>query len=76
MLTAEGDKKQVPVYFVSWILQGIELKYSLIEKFTLSLVQTARQLRTYFQAHLITVLTDQPIRQILMEQKNFVQITK
>ncbi|GKC61162.1 reverse transcriptase domain-containing protein [Tanacetum coccineum] len=37
-----------------------------MEKLVLSLVFTAKRLQRYFQAHLIAVITDQPIKQIIL----------
>lgn len=36
----------------------------MIEKFALALVIAARRLRSYFQAHEVTVLIDQPLKKI------------
>nr|GEV31681.1 reverse transcriptase domain-containing protein [Tanacetum cinerariifolium] len=44
---------------------GPELNYSPMEKLVLSLVFAAKRLRRYFQAHPITVITDQPIKQVM-----------
>nr|GFC24968.1 reverse transcriptase domain-containing protein [Tanacetum cinerariifolium] len=55
----------MPVYFISRALQGPELNYSPMEKLVLSLVFAAKRLRRYFQAHPITVITDQPIKQVM-----------
>nr|GEV39818.1 reverse transcriptase domain-containing protein [Tanacetum cinerariifolium] len=50
----------------SWtIKEGPRLNYTPIEKLVLSLVFAAKRLRWYFQAHPITVITDQPIKQIM-----------
>nr|GEU39407.1 reverse transcriptase domain-containing protein [Tanacetum cinerariifolium] len=54
---------QTPIYFISRALQGPELNYSPMEKLVLSLGFAAKRLRRYFQAHPITVITDQPIKQ-------------
>ncbi|GKB50805.1 reverse transcriptase domain-containing protein [Tanacetum coccineum] len=56
---------QTPVYFVSHALQGPELNYTPMEKLVLALVFVAKRLRRYFQAHPISVITDQPIKQII-----------
>nr|CAN65306.1 hypothetical protein VITISV_042320 [Vitis vinifera] len=45
-------KEQKPIYYVSRALADVE-------------TSTAQKLRTYFQAHLVVVLTDQPLRNIL-----------
>ncbi|GKB71436.1 reverse transcriptase domain-containing protein [Tanacetum coccineum] len=44
---------------------GPKLSYTPMEKLVLSLVFAAKRLRRYFQAHLIAVITDQPIKQIM-----------
>ncbi|XP_061372971.1 uncharacterized protein LOC133315384 [Gastrolobium bilobum] len=64
-LVRELKEGQLPVYFVSKVLQGAELRYQQVEKVALTLIFAARRLRPYFQCHLITVRTNQPIRQIL-----------
>ncbi|MCI77245.1 gag-pol polyprotein, partial [Trifolium medium] len=48
----EGEEK--PVYFVSRVFQGAEVRYQKIEKLSLAVVVTARRLRHYFQSHKIT----------------------
>ncbi|GJU54404.1 reverse transcriptase domain-containing protein [Tanacetum coccineum] len=65
VLMTERGAVQTPVYFVSRALQGPELNYTPMEKLVLSLVFAAKRLRRYFQAHLIVVITDQPIKQII-----------
>ncbi|XP_071708616.1 uncharacterized protein [Rutidosis leptorrhynchoides] len=66
----------MPIYFVSKALSGSELNYRPIEKLVYALVVTARRLRRYFQAHPITVLTDQPIRQLLYKPEISGRLTK
>ncbi|GJY09861.1 reverse transcriptase domain-containing protein, partial [Tanacetum coccineum] len=65
VLMTEKDTVQMPVYFVSRVLQGPELNYSPMEKLVLSLVFDAKRLQRYFQAHPIAVITDQPFKQIM-----------
>nr|GEY27407.1 reverse transcriptase domain-containing protein [Tanacetum cinerariifolium] len=65
VLMTERGTTQTPIYFISRALQGPELNYSPIEKLVLSLVFAAKRLRGYFQAHPITVITDQPIKQVM-----------
>ncbi|GJU85415.1 reverse transcriptase domain-containing protein [Tanacetum coccineum] len=65
VLMTERGIVQTPVYFVSRALQGPELNYTPMEKLILALIFTAKRLRRYFQAHPITVITDQPIKQII-----------
>ncbi|XP_061358153.1 uncharacterized protein LOC133302401 [Gastrolobium bilobum] len=59
------EEGQKPVYFISKVLQGAELRYQQVEKVALTLIFAARRLRPYFQCHPIIVRTNQPIRQVL-----------
>nr|GEY65947.1 reverse transcriptase domain-containing protein [Tanacetum cinerariifolium] len=65
VLLTERGRIQTPVYFISRVLQGLELNYSPMEKLVLSLVFAAKRLRRYFQAHPIAIITDQPIKQVM-----------
>ncbi|GJS36547.1 reverse transcriptase domain-containing protein [Tanacetum coccineum] len=46
-------------------LRGLELNYTSMEKLVLALVHASKRLKSYFQAHPIIVITDQPIQQVL-----------
>ncbi|GJY47597.1 reverse transcriptase domain-containing protein [Tanacetum coccineum] len=46
VLIAEMEGKQIPVYFVSRVLQGAELNYPTLEKVTLTLIHATRRLRS------------------------------
>lgn len=76
ILTVERERKQRPVYFVSRALQGPELNYPTLEKLVLSLIYAAWQLRRYFQAHQIEVLTNCPIKQILLKPETLGRLAK
>ena len=52
------DEKLRPVFFVSKSLIDAETRYSHLERAALALRTTAQELRPYFQAHPIVVLTD------------------
>ena len=65
VLVTVRERKHLPIYYLSKTLQGAEKKYAEIEKFDLALINASRRLRPYFQAHSITVLTDQPLKQVL-----------
>nr|KYP44258.1 Retrovirus-related Pol polyprotein from transposon 17.6 [Cajanus cajan] len=64
-LMQTDGKKQIPIHFISRVLQATEKRYQTIEKLILALITSARQLRPYFQSHQIVVKTDYPIKQIL-----------
>ncbi|GJW23569.1 reverse transcriptase domain-containing protein [Tanacetum coccineum] len=65
VLLVERNGRQMPIHYVSQSLQGAEVNYTLMEKLALALVHAARRLRRYFQGHVIKVVTDKPINQIL-----------
>ncbi|XP_027910365.1 uncharacterized protein LOC114169424 [Vigna unguiculata] len=67
MLVRECGGDQKPMYFVSKVLHGAEVRYPTIEKATLAVVVSARRLRHYFQNHSVKVMTDLPIRYILQK---------
>ncbi|CAL8112752.1 unnamed protein product [Prunus armeniaca] len=61
------EKAELPIFYVSKALQSAELRYPPLEQLALALVVSARRLRPYFQAHEITVLTNQPLQQVLQK---------
>lgn len=65
VLIREDGKDQCPVYFVSKVLHGAEVRYSEVEKIALALVNAARRLRPYFLNHTIVVRADHPLSSIL-----------
>ncbi|XP_016177618.1 uncharacterized protein LOC107619895 [Arachis ipaensis] len=67
VLVREEGKIQQPVNFVSKALQGVELKYSMLENLAYALLTFSRRLRQYFQGHQIIVRTDQAIWQVLQK---------
>ncbi|GJY73717.1 reverse transcriptase domain-containing protein [Tanacetum coccineum] len=76
VLAAKRNKGWTPIYFISRVLQGAELNYPALEKLVLALVHAARRLRRYFQAHTITILTNTPIKQILIGPKKTGRVAK
>ncbi|KAK2998488.1 hypothetical protein RJ639_022878 [Escallonia herrerae] len=69
VLVREDDGIKKPIYYVSKILQDVETRYSKIDKIALAFIISARRLRLYFQCHTIVVLTDQPLRKVLLNPK-------
>ncbi|XP_073014631.1 uncharacterized protein [Primulina eburnea] len=65
VLIKEEGTDQKPIYYVSHALRGAEVKYSEMEKISLTLVMTARKLRPYFLSHPIVVLTNSPLGRIM-----------
>ncbi|WJZ81028.1 hypothetical protein VitviT2T_000891 [Vitis vinifera] len=60
-----SPKEQKPIYYVSRALADVETRYSKMELMTLALRSAAQKLCPYFQAHSVVVLTNQPLRNIL-----------
>ena len=64
-LIKEEGRVQKPVYYTSQALRGVEGRYPIMEKLAFALVTTSRKLRHYFQAHIINVLTDHPLKKAM-----------
>ncbi|KAL0458302.1 UNVERIFIED_CONTAM: hypothetical protein Slati_0457400 [Sesamum latifolium] len=65
VLIREEEGKQLPIYYVSKVLNGAEGRYTPVEKMALALVITARRLRPYFLPHPIGVKSNIPLKQTL-----------
>ena len=59
------DQVQRPIYFITKVLQGPEVKA--LEKAALAVVFSARRLRHYFQSFTVIVMTNLPIRKVLQK---------
>ena len=64
-LIREEGKIQKPVYYTRKALRGAKGRYPPMEKLAFSLITAARKLRHYFQAHVINVLTDHPLKKAM-----------
>ena len=64
-LVREEGRVQKPVYYTSRALRGAEARYPKIEKLASALITTSRKLRHYFQAHVINVMTDHPLKKAM-----------
>ena len=64
-LIREEQKIQKPVYYTSKALRGAEGRYQLIEKLAFALITTSRKLRHYFEAHVINVMTNHPLKKAM-----------
>ena len=61
----DSDFEEKPIYFISNVFRGAELRYQKIERLALAIVATIRKLRPYFQGHMIVVKFNYPIKQVL-----------
>ena len=58
---------QKPIYFVSKVSLGPEVRYQAIEKAVVTVVFSARRVRYYFQSFTVIVMTDLPICKVLQK---------
>jgi len=65
VLAQYQDQIHKPIYFVSKVLQGLEVRYQALEKAALAVVFSARRLRHYFQSFTVLVMNDLPIQKVL-----------
>ncbi|CAL9001703.1 unnamed protein product [Prunus brigantina] len=75
-LFQEENYLQQHIFYVSKSLIDTEKRYTPAEKLVLALVVAKRKLRQYFEAHTITVLTNQPIKAILSRPDLLGRVTK
>ena len=64
-LVREEGRVQKLVYYTSRALRGAEGRYPQIEKLAFTLITTSRKLRHYFQAHVINIMTDHPLKKAM-----------
>ena len=64
-LVRNDGGSQRPVYFISRAFRRAEERYPRMEKLALALITAARKLKPYFQAHMIVVLSDQPLKKVM-----------
>ncbi|XP_075645346.1 uncharacterized protein LOC142616358 [Castanea sativa] len=64
-LIREEGKIQKPIYYISKALKGAEGRYLPMEKLAFLLITAARKLRPYFQAHVINILTNHPLKKAM-----------
>ena len=64
VLIRDDNGLQRPVYYVSKSLHKAEVKYLSLEKAILAVVHATRKLPHYFQAHIVVVLTQLPLKSV------------
>ena len=64
-LIREERRIQKTVYYTSRVLMGVEGRYTMMEKLAFALIIASRKLRHYFQAHIINVLTNHPLKKVM-----------
>ena len=64
-LVRKERKIQKPVYYTSKALRGAEGRYPQMEKLAFALITVSRKLRHYFEAHVINVMMDHPLKKVM-----------
>ena len=67
---------QNPIYYISKVLHEAEVRYPRLQKLIYSLIVAVKRLQPYFQAHSTIVLTDQPLKAVLMSPDTFGRMAK
>ncbi|WZY69704.1 hypothetical protein YC2023_001944 [Brassica napus] len=75
VLIKEDRGEQRSVFYMSRRMTGPETRYPTLEKMALTVVESARKLRPYFQSHSVEVLTDQPVRTVLQNTNRAGRLT-
>ena len=65
VLIRDNNGIQKPIYFVSKSLHEVEVRYLPLKKAILAVVHATRKLPHYFQAHIVVVLTQLPLKSVL-----------
>ncbi|XP_073061728.1 uncharacterized protein [Primulina eburnea] len=76
VLTVEREREHKPVYYMSKVLQGAELRYTKLEKLALAVIVAGRKLRPYFLSHQVIALTNHPLKRILSSPETSGRMTK
>ena len=61
----EENRIQRQVYYISHAFQGAEAQYPQIEKITFIVIVGSKKICPYFQANMIIVMTNQPIKKAM-----------
>jgi hypothetical protein len=73
---SEKGKYQSHIYFVLEALSGSKLLYSELKKIAYAVLMATRKLKHYFEAHKVTVLTNQPLNNLFINKEASSRIAK
>ena len=76
VLIRVNSGRQRPVYYMSKSLHEAEIRYLPLEKAILAVVHGTRKLSHYFQAHMVVILTQLPLKAILRSANYIGRIIK
>ncbi|XP_013699873.2 uncharacterized protein LOC106403603 [Brassica napus] len=76
VLIREDREEQKPIFYTSKWMTDPETRYHTLEKMALAVITSARKLRPYFQSHTIEVLTNQPLRTVMLNTNQSERLSK
>lgn len=66
ILVKKDRRFRKPIYYINKILSDAKTRYSRLKKMTFALVTLVRKVHPYFQAHMVVLLMDQPLKTMLI----------
>lgn len=72
----EHQKRQIPIHYISKVLEGPKKHYSELEKVAYAVVMVAKKLKHYFQSHPTTVPSQFPLDNIFRNPEAVGRIAK
>lgn len=76
VLIKEEEGKQWLIYYTTHTLPNTEMRYTSLQKATLTLVCATRKLKPYLKSHTIKVHTDLPLKDILQHLEHSGHLAK
>ena len=76
ILVRKEEERKKSMFYTSRMLLDAEKRYIMVEKMVLALVMAKKKLQHYFESHMIVMMTNCLIRQILLKPDLSGRLTK